>query len=276
MIDHLSSSQINLYLLCGLKYRFQYLDKLPRTFRPSALAFGSAVHSALSWFHKERMRGNGTTLDQLMKIFDADWFSQKVETNIRYKDGEEEMKLTVQGKEMLALYYRRPHKKFKGTEVPFTVPLVNLSTGEELGMNFEGFFDLVEADDTIVEFKTSAQALSPNDIHAHLQLTAYGYAFEFLHGKPPQGFKLINFIKGKKTRLVVTETTRKRAHYEGFFFLAQQVLNGIRNGAFVPRTGYWCKECEYAGICPMWRGNGADGAISAVEAEGGAGHDRAR
>src|SRR5260221_9916582 len=103
-MDHLSSSQINLYLLCGLKYRFQYLDKLPKPFRSSALAFGSALHSALAWLHGEWKKGESPPLGRLFKIFDADWDSQRVETNIRYKDGEEELKIALQGKEMLMMY----------------------------------------------------------------------------------------------------------------------------------------------------------------------------
>ena len=43
MKDHLSVSQINVYLACPLKYRFQYVDEIPRAFTSSALVFGIAV-----------------------------------------------------------------------------------------------------------------------------------------------------------------------------------------------------------------------------------------
>ena len=253
-MDHLSSSQINLYLQCGLKYKFQYIDHLPKPFRPSALAFGSALHSALSWLHKERIQGNQVSLGRLYKIFNADWFSQTVEMDTHYKDGEEEMKLVVLGKEMLGLYFNEPQKKLKGSEVPFTVPLVNVATGEQLDINLEGFFDLVEADDTIVEFKTSAQAWTENDLRSNLQLTAYGYAFELLCGRPPRGFKVVNFVKSKKPRIEILETTRGKAHYEAFLYVAEQVLKGIATAVFPPRPGFWCKECEYKALCPIWNG----------------------
>jgi len=252
-MDHLSSSQINLYLLCGLKYRFQYLDQLPKPFRSSALAFGSALHSALAWLHSERMKGAVPSLDQLYRIFDADWYSQRIDTNILYKDGEEEMKLAMQGKEMLGMYFNEPSKPIKGSEIHFTVPLVKPTTGEHLGINLEGYFDLVEADDTIVEFKTSAQALTANDIKVHLQLTAYGYAYNLLHRRAPKGYRVVNFIKTKKPRLEMTETARSEAHFDAFFHLAEQVLNGITKGIFIPRPGYWCKDCEYASECPLWK-----------------------
>ena len=107
-MEYLSSSQINLYLLCSLKYKFNYIDKLPKTFRPSALAFGSAIHSAISWLHKEQMSGNNVTLENLHKIFSADWYVQKSDLEVRFKYGEVETNLLVMAKEMLGLYFQNP------------------------------------------------------------------------------------------------------------------------------------------------------------------------
>ena len=49
--EAISVSQINLYRTCSLKYRFQYIDQLPRLVRAAGLVFGSAVHKALEWFY---------------------------------------------------------------------------------------------------------------------------------------------------------------------------------------------------------------------------------
>ena len=73
MIDHLSATQINLYLECSLKYRFQYIDEFPKPFKSSGQAFGSATHSSLEWLHKEKIRGNHIALEKLYKIMEADW-----------------------------------------------------------------------------------------------------------------------------------------------------------------------------------------------------------
>jgi CRISPR/Cas system-associated exonuclease Cas4 (RecB family) len=135
--------------------------------------------------------------------------------------------------------------------------MVSPISGENLGINLEGYFDLVETDETIVEFKTSAQALTLGDIKVHLQLTAYGYAYQLLHRHAPKGYRIVNFIKTKKPKLEVTETERSDAHFEAFFHLAAQVLNGITKGVFIPKPGYWCKDCEYASECPLWKHNTA-------------------
>ena len=253
-MDHLSSSQINVYMLCGLKYRFQYIDELPRLFRSSALVFGSALHSALSWLFKREIAGLEITLEKLYQIFDADWYSQTIDTKIKYKEGEPELTLVNLGKEFLGMILNEPRKKLKGSEVPFSIPLVDPATGEDLGIQLEGFFDLIEADTTIVEFKTSAQTMVQSDIEYHVQLSAYGYAFKILNGKLAKGFRIVDFVKARKPKIVTFETTRNQQDLEGFFYLAKEVLKSIRSSVFYPHPGYWCRDCEYAFLCPLWEG----------------------
>jgi putative RecB family exonuclease len=251
-MDHLSASQINLYLLCGLKYKYQYIDKLPKPFKPSALAFGSVMHSALSWIHDKRIKGEEVSLDMVYRIFESDWYVQKLDTEIRYKDYEQELILELLGKEMLDMYLQLPQKELKGSEVHFSVPLTDPLSKEKLPVNLEGFFDLIEADDTITEFKNTAVTMNQEDMNSHIQLTTYGYAFKALFQKPAKGFKVVNFVKKKKPKIEIFETQRNELHYQGFFFLAKSVLKGIETKIFTPRTGYWCKECEYASQCPLW------------------------
>ena len=38
-----SVSQVNCYLGCSLKYRFQYVEKIPRPWRVASMAFGSSI-----------------------------------------------------------------------------------------------------------------------------------------------------------------------------------------------------------------------------------------
>lgn len=253
-MDHLSSSQINLYLQCSLKYKFQYIDGIPKSFKSSGLAFGSVLHSALSWLHKEKMNSNGVSLEKLYRIFDADWYSQKIENDIRYKEGEDEMKLLVIGKEMLSLYLPCVNGKIRGSEVPFTIPLIDPSNGKELGINLEGFFDLIETEDTIVEFKTSAQIMNQKDADDHLQLSCYSYAYKMLHQRIPKLLKIVDFVKNRKPKLIELETSRTEADHQRFFHVASQVLKGIKSSIFFPRQSFMCKDCEYEENCKAWGG----------------------
>jgi CRISPR/Cas system-associated exonuclease Cas4 (RecB family) len=254
-MEYLSSSQINLYSQCSLKYRFQYVDLLTKPFKSSSLAFGSAIHSALSWFHRESMTNDKVPLEKLCKIFDADWYSQRTETDIRYKNGEEEMRLVVLAKEMLAMYYQLPPKKAKGTEVSFSVSLNEPKDGGARLIDLEGVIDLIEEGDVVTEFKTSAQMMDSRDADESLQLTIYSYAFEKLYRRPPKALKLVDFVKSKKPKLIVLETRRESDSYQRLYAMADQVLKGIGQKIFFPRSGFWCKDCEYAPQCQAWPSN---------------------
>jgi putative RecB family exonuclease len=251
----MSVSQMNLYLLCSLKYRFQYLDELPKPFRSSALAFGGAFHAALAWYHDHAVEGNGATLETLMKIYEADWFAQKTGAKIFFGAGETEAKLSGMAREMLRLYVERPQSNIQAAEVAFSVPLENPATGERLEIGLEGFFDLVTGNDAIVEFKTSGQSMSNRDADNHLQLTAYSYAFEMLNQRPAKALRIVDFVKNKIPKMIVLDTSRTAKDHQRFFHFAREVLNGIRTGVFLPRTGYWCRDCEYAKSCQAWQGN---------------------
>lgn len=253
-MDHLSCSQMNLYSQCPLKYKFQYIDKLPKPFKPSGLAFGGSMHAAVAWLHKQRMNGNDVSIDKLYRIFDADWYAQKIDTDIHYKNGETDTRLAIMAKEMLSLYFVRPHRKVQGAEVPFTVPLVNTDTGERLDVNLEGYIDLIE-EGTVTEFKTSNQTMNQGSLDNHLQLTAYSYAYEILYRKPPRSLRLIDFVKTKRPKIITLQTEAKKLDYQRFFYLASQTLKGIRSCVFFPRTSFMCKDCEYAKPCKAWRGN---------------------
>lgn len=250
MTDHLSASQMNLYMQCSLKYKFQYVDQLPKPFRPSGLVLGSAIHSAISWFHKRQLSGQEASLEKVYRIFEADWYSQRVENDIRFRDNETEGGLTLLGKEILGLYCAQPKKAVQGSEIPFTVPLIHPKNHERLPVNLEGFIDLVEPGDVIVEFKTSLKAMDIKEVG--LQLSAYSYAYQRLAQRLPTLLRLVNFVKTKKPKMLVMDM--KEADHERFFHLAKQVLNGIQSQVFFPRQSFWCQGCEYQDPCQAWAG----------------------
>src|SRR5437016_4025571 len=106
--EALSASSIQLYLTCSLKWRFQYLDRLPRIYTSGNQAFGTSIHAALNWLHKERKQNRNPPLAEVLQIFEADWYAQ-TETEggqeIRFGDSADAATLLHKGKELLAQYY---------------------------------------------------------------------------------------------------------------------------------------------------------------------------
>ena len=253
MMDHLSASQISLYLDCSLKYKFHYIDQIPKPFKPSGVFFGKVIHSALEWLNKERQMGNHVTLEKLFKIFETDWFAYKVEETILFKEGETEEKLILKGKELLSLYFHQQNEPVLVAEHPFQIPLIS-QTGEVLEVPLYGVIDLIEKGDVIVEFKTSQRIMDTFQILNSLQLTAYSYAYEFLFQKRPKGLKIVNLIKAKNPKIEVIQTTREKKDYQRLFLLAKKVLEAIKAQIFFPKPSFKCKECEYQEYCQKWEG----------------------
>ncbi len=254
-MDNLSASQINLYRQCSLKYRFQYVNDIPKPFQPSGLAFGSVIHSANEWLHKQKISGKSPSLKELLKILEVDWFAKKLDMPVLYKDGEAEEKLLLKAREILCLYYHDPPVRAKATEIAFKVPLVNVSNGEKLDVSLEGVIDLLAEDDVIVEIKTGARAMDKETLESHLQLTADGYAFWMLHQREPKKFMLVNLLKTKNPKVEILKASRRKEDYEKFFHTARNVLKGIRSGVFFLNPSFMCKDCEYEDQCRRWQGN---------------------
>ena len=254
--ESISVSQINLYRTCSLKYRFQYLDGLPRLVRPGALVFGSAVHAALQWLHTARKADTSPRLEDLLRVFEADWHAQCLDADIRFNGDASAGQLLIKGKELLSAYFHLPPRPVQDAEVSFQVPLVNPMTGEVLDVPLRGVMDLVEADGTLVEFKTSLRRWTLSDLPDNVQLTAYSYAYELLYGRPPKELRLVNLIRTRTPAIETHRTRREPSDYERLFYLGKEVRRGIQAGVFIPNRGCWlCKDCEYERDCHEWTGN---------------------
>lgn len=254
--EAISVSQINLYRTCSLKYRFQYIDLLPRMVRPAGMVFGSAVHAALEWLHKARKAGEPVTLGQLLRIFEADWEAQIHSTPVSFGTDQPAESLVLKGKELLSSYFHLPAPPVGDAELFFQLPLVNPVTGEVLDVPLKGIIDLIEADGTVVEFKTSLKRWAVSELPDNLQLTAYSYAYEMLFGHPPRDVKLVNLVRTKSPVIETHITGRDAKDYERFFSLAKEVVRAVRAGIFFPNRGCWmCRDCEYDQDCREWTGN---------------------
>ena len=250
----LSVSQVNAYLACPLKYRFQYIDQIPRPWRAAALAFGSSVHAAVEWFHRERLEGRHPDTSEVLKIFDADWYAQNLEPLV-FSERESRDGLLSKGHEMLQLYVSEQ----AGTplpaavEQPFEVDLHDPETGEVLDVRFRGFVDLIEADGTVVDLKTAGRSLESGGLERHLQLSCYALAGLILTSQIPP-LRLDMLFKTARPRFERLETSRTVSELAWVAQLIREVALAIRTEHFFPNPSWRCCECEYFAHCQRWRG----------------------
>jgi putative RecB family exonuclease len=249
----ISASQVSTYLGCPLKYRFQYVDKIPRPWRVAAMAFGTSVHAAVEWFHKERLADRKPGLTEVLKVFDADWYAQNVEPLV-FSERESRDSLAEKGRAMLHLYVESVNGTMPvAIEQPFELDLADPETGELLDVRIRGIIDLVEADQTLVDLKTAGRTLEQGGLERHLQLSTYALAFLLQHGDIPK-LRLDMLLKTAKPRLERHPTTRSVEDLGWTARLIREVSLAIETEHFYPNPSWRCTECEYFAHCQQWRG----------------------
>jgi putative RecB family exonuclease len=249
----ISISQVNAYLGCPLKYRFQYVDKIPRPWRIAAMAFGSSVHAAVEWFHRERLAGRSPELTDVLKVFDADWYAQNVEPLV-FSERESREGLAEKGRAMLQLYVESCNgTKPVAVEQPFELDLADPETGEVLEVRLRGVIDLIEDGDVLVDLKTAGRTLESGGLERHLQLSTYALAFLLLQQRMPK-LRLDMLLKTAKPRLERHETTRSLEDLSWTARLIREVALAIETEHFFPNPSWRCTECEYYAQCQQWRG----------------------
>jgi putative RecB family exonuclease len=248
-----SISQIQTYLGCPLKYRFQYIDQIPRPWRPVALVFGSSVHAAVEWFHKERQSGAKPNIEDVLKIFDADWFAQTLEPVV-FTGAETKDEFQAKGRAMLQLYVEAEHAAEPvAVEEWFELDLADPETGEDLSVRLRGIIDLIEKHDTVVELKTAARALPQGDLERHLQLSTYALVYLLQHQVVPK-LRVDMLLKTKTPKLERFTTSRTTADLAWTARLIERTARAIESGHFYPNPSWRCTECEYFAHCQSWRG----------------------
>ena len=269
----ISVSRVNAYLGCPLKYRFQYVDKIPRPWRVAAMAFGTSVHAAVEWFHKERLAGRRPDLTEVLRVFDADWYAQNVEPLV-FSERESKDSLAEKGRAMLQLYTESQNgSKPVAVEQPFELDLADPETGEVLDVRLRGVIDLVEEGETLVDLKTAGRTLEQGGLERHLQLSTYALAFFLLRGFIPN-LRLDMLLKTAKPRLERHSTSRSIEDLGWTARLIQQVALAIQTEHFYPNPSWRCTECEYFAHCQRWRADepvGPPAPVLVQIEEGGAG-----
>jgi RecB family exonuclease len=217
------------------------------------MAFGTSVHAAVEWFHKERLDGRSPEVTQVLQVFDADWYAQNVEPLV-FSERESCEVLADKGRAMLQLYVESCNgTKPVAVEQPFELDLADPETGELLDVRLRGIIDLVEEGETLVDLKTAGRTLEAGGLERHLQLSTYALAHLLLHGSIPK-LRLDMLLKTTKPRLERHETTRSLEDLGWTARLIREVALAIQTEHFFPNPSWRCTECEYFAHCQQWRG----------------------
>jgi len=263
----ISLSQVQTYLGCSLKYRFQYVEQIPKAWRTGAIAFGTSVHAAVEWFHRQRMEGATPSVQAVLEVFEADWYAQNVEPLV-FSEKESQDSLARKAGALLEVYLGASHGPAPAAvEQFFELDLADPETGEVFDLRLKGVIDLIEEGDVLVDLKTAARTLAAGDLERHLQLSTYALAFFLRSGTIPS-LRLDLLLKTAKPRLERLTTSRTREDLAWTARLIKEVADAIQTEHFYPNPSWRCSECEYFAHCQRWRGWSPQPAVTPAVVDG--------
>jgi len=213
---------------------------------------GKMVHSGLECYYRHKQVGVKLPVGEVVGRMDASWEALAAEDTVEFRDTAEEGKLRKQATSLVTAYLLQlpaDEPAPKTVETRLEVPLVDLSTREDLGIPLLGVVDLVVNGDDgplVCDFKTSSRSSSPVEVMHEVQLTAYAYLFRQLSQELEAGLEIRSLIKTKVPKIEYHRyAPRTNAHFRRFFRIVRQYLDDLDRGSFVYRPGFGCTMCDF-------------------------------
>ena len=268
---HVSYSQISQYMICPLKFQFQYVQGLLPEFIGSALPFGSAIHHTIAVLYKQlQATDQAPSKAEVQEVFSDrwDWQQKNEHVAVKLKARESWETLKDMGAKMIAAYYDHAEKvkmligeNVVAVEIPLRGDLVQ----NHSDMDFLGIIDLILRDPSnpnlfhIIDHKTAARRYDENKVATDMQLTAYKWLVEksgYLGDRDEYELSLRwdVILKLKKEPVVVRyTTTREEKDVQRFLRTTRVILRAIEQGVFYPNPSWACTDCGFKRLCEAWK-----------------------
>lgn len=259
--SYVSASRLNSWLACPLKFRLKYIDGVREP--PSlSLFLGKVVHHGLELHYRHRLLGEPLEAGDAARRMLAGWDELAAREEMHFASVADECRTREQAAELLLAYLRHvPSSESPplAVEVAVETPLVDLHTGESLGLPLVGVIDLVLAElagPLIADFKTAARATDPLEISHEIQLSCYAYLFRRTAGVTESGLEIRNIIKTKLPQIQFHRyAARDEQQFRRLFAVIRAYLDSLDAGRYVYRPGRDCSFCNFRDLqCRQWSG----------------------
>lgn len=235
----LSYSKLNTYRQCPLRYRYTYLERLPRRPRRLFRAARRIHHALMRWL--TYARSGSPRWEEVRAAYDSAWGAIQDPTVTETRDYQEGLAIL---QEYHTTNLERPCRPVM-LEHKFAVPL-----GAHVLI---GAIDRVDATDSgyeVIDYKLDRELRSQETVDADLQLALYHLALEESHGISPEALTLY-FLRHN-----IQRTTRRTPAESAE--LARWVMH---TGDDISRQRHWnpcagdhCGGCDFRPVCPAHTG----------------------
>jgi len=257
--DYISPSRLNCWLSCPLKWKLRYLEGIRTPTTPS-LFIGKAVHAGLECYYRHRQLGVTLDADDVARRMLESWAALVDQEEMDFDSPDDEAAKRQQVVDLVRVYLDSVPKDEKplAVEVAAEVPLVDPTTGEDLGIPLVGVIDIVldgQDGPLIADFKTAARSSEPPEITNEIQLTSYAWLHRQITGQREGGLEIRSLIKTKQPKVEFHPyPPRTAAHFRRLFAVVREYIDALDSGKFNYRPGFGCAMCDYRRECQQWNG----------------------
>ena len=239
-LSQFSYSQLEIYEVCPLQYKFQYIFKIP-TPPAAAASFGSSIHNVLQKFYEGFINDRSWGKEQILELLETHWDPGG------YDNKNAQTYAKKQAREMLINYIEKIHKKdvvIKNLEKLFKIKIDDKTY-------LTGKIDRVDQKDKdiieIIDYKTGNRPVD-RILQKSLQLSIYALAAtnKGLYDKPLEKVELTFYYVENMEKVTLKRTQEDLDQVKTRI---NTVISNMRAGKFEPRVGLHCKYCAFLMIC---------------------------
>jgi len=194
----LSKSKLEVFDKCPLKFKFQYVLKVP-TLPSSAADAGTTVHDIIETITKYQIDGKKVTKKEALDMLDKSWESRAFENDTASNQKKEDAKTWLET--FFAWSDANPNTPV-AVEKPFSLEIG--------GVKFTGKIDRVEKTPSgkyvVIDYKTGSAKVTKNTIGDDLQMNIYAMATEKLYKELPEKTVLFYLAKDKLVENKILES----------------------------------------------------------------------
>ena len=256
MIDHVSFSQLNMLLNCGIQYDFRYVQgiKIPPA---AAVIRGACGHRTNERNFRQKIESRiDLPKEEILATFSDEW--EKGKYGIAWREEElagdsvakAEGKWKDSGIGLIGKYHEE--------QAPLVQPVL---IEEKFRVEFHGDFppldgiiDRITEDESVEDDKFVGKTPPEDDALKDVQLTCYHLGYRAKFGKDPKALRKRFAVDLKTPKTVVREAPpREKAQLDRFLFRLEAGMKSIKSGIFLPAAnGSWiCSErwCGFFFLC---------------------------
>jgi len=235
-----SISKINSFLSCPLKYKMNYIDRIPKEARPTPhLNFDRSIHFALREFH-ERLDKKTLKASPFRSILADNWIDSG------YSDWDELQRFKNRAQLLLDDYFN----KLSGLENPIMFETTARWSIDNLdvAVQIDRVDELSDGKLEIIDYKTGKKIPDERVLSEDMTLmNLFLAANQRWPGKVAKA--TYHFISAGKKLSLSPNSEQIESHTKKMKELAHQ----IESADFEPNKGALCNWCEFYGPCPEWK-----------------------